>query len=42
MAKYVNLDAMIPREDFEVDNEGAAPSKRPTNKTKRTNSSNRP
>ena len=28
MAKYVNLDAMIPREDFEVDNEGAAPSKR--------------
>jgi hypothetical protein len=28
MVRYVNLDAMIPREDFEVDKEGAPPSKR--------------
>ena len=28
MPKLVNLDAMIPREDFEVDNKGAAFSQR--------------
>jgi hypothetical protein len=28
MAKLLNLDAMIPREDFEVDKEGSASSQR--------------
>lgn len=28
MAKIVNLDAIIPREDFEIDSDGATPSKR--------------
>lgn len=28
MPRFVNLDAMIPREDFEVDREGTAQSQR--------------